>query len=238
MQHKPQFTLRSLVLLVTLIGAYLAIMRALEPEWRLVLAVAGVTLAISLACLVASGKTARSVRWCMLIAVSVASAWLLWLGFHPAMYYMAGFFLVIMLWGGVLMGSLIISITSLASSGSVAPGIKTREERAFLIIPLVTTLLLAFQIPLRLGAATAIPTLASKISEKDSGRSVEEQRCGLYTVRLPGRRRGRTPEQVYFVLADDLESACVYSPSGIDDISYNSGSKGRLFGDWYWIKED
>jgi hypothetical protein len=214
-------------------------MLALQPEWRLLLTVAGVTFAISLACLTASDKTARSVRWCMLIAVSIASAWLLWLGLYPSMYYMASFSLVIMLWGGVLASCLIITITSLAISGSVARGTKTTiEERALLIIPLVTTLLLAFQIPLRLGAATAIPTLASKINESGSGRSVEQQRCGLYTVRLSGRHRGRTLEQVYFVLVDDSESAFVYSPSGIDNIFYNAGSKGHLFGDWYWIKED
>ena len=44
--------------------------------------------------------------------------------------------------------------------------------------------------------------------------------------------------QVYFVLADHSESAFVYSPSGIADIEFNAGSKGHLFGDWYWIKED
>jgi len=238
MQKKLQFTLRSLMLLVTLFAVMFAIMRALEPGWRVVLAIVGVFLAISAVCLAAPGKPARFVRRGMLIAVAVASVWLLWLGLYPSMYYMADIFFIFLLWCGVLLVSLMIAIKSLASSESSALGIKTKEERAFLIIPLVTTLLLAFQIPLRLGAATAIPTLESKISKEDSGGSVEEQRCGLYTVTLPGKRRGRTPEQVYFVLADDPESAFVYSPSGMDDISYNAGNKGHLFGDWYWIKED
>jgi len=146
MQQKTQFTLRSLALLVTLIAAILAIMRVLEPEWRFAVAVGSATLAISSACLAAAGRTNRAVRWCLLVAVSIASAWLLWLGLHPGMYYMAGFLFAIMLWGGVLTGSLVMAITSSDSRGSDAPGIKTTGERAFLIIPLVTTLLLAFQI--------------------------------------------------------------------------------------------
>ncbi len=32
--------------------------------------------------------------------------------------------------------------------------------------------------------------------------------------------------------------AFAYSESGIDDLCYNSGSKGHLLGNWYWMKED
>ncbi len=44
--------------------------------------------------------------------------------------------------------------------------------------------------------------------------------------------------QMVFILSEDIESAFIYSPEGIDNLVYNSGSKGALFNDWYWMKQD
>ena len=43
---------------------------------------------------------------------------------------------------------------------------------------------------------------------------------------------------VFFQFLHDGEAAIIYSESGIDELCYNSGSKGHLFGNWYWMKED
>ena len=52
------------------------------------------------------------------------------------------------------------------------------------------------------------------------------------------REGGYNTNRILFILADDLESAFIYSPEGLDGLAYNSGDAGHLFGDWYWMKED
>lgn len=233
--NKPQFTLRSIALLLSIIGVYLAIFRVLTPEWRFLMGVATFGLGASLASMYVTRPWSRIPGWCMLFAVSLVSAWYLWRGLYPDMYYMEGWALTIVLWGGVLAGCLSMMAASLAASDR-KPRSLSRCELAFVIIPFATTLLLAFQIPLRIGAAIAVPTLAQTASEPDLGAG-RELPCGLYTFRLPANR-GTAEKPVFYRLSRDGESAFVYSPLGIDKIVYNSGSKGRLFGDWYWIKED
>lgn len=234
---KQQYTLRHLALAITLTCISLALMVALRPEWRLLLGLAGVVSLICAACFSAAGETNRFATRSAVVAVSIASGAILWQGLHPAMYYMLGFSLVLMLWIGVLVGCLIIMIRSTHHSDRQALVRTKREQRAYVVIPLIATLLLAFQIPLRIGAAAAIPNLASEMIKRERA-TFSEKRFGIYTVQLPAKRRGGSADQLYFPLADGWESAFVYSPKGPGGIIYNEGSQGHLFGDWYWIAED
>ena len=238
MPHKPQFSLRSLAILVAVIGAILALFRVLQPEWRIVTGVAIVVIFISLVSLISTQRRpSRRLSKFFLIVVALASAWFLWLGIYPAMYYMLGLFLMLVIWFGVLMACLTLSITSFASPASSGTRVPTRVEIALLVVPFVTTLLLALQIPMRIAAINVVPTLANRVSSNQAAAAAELQ-CGLYSFKVPGKRRAASPDVLYFQLAKDSESAFVYSPSGIDDIHYNAGNMGRLFGDWYWICED
>ncbi|MDF1837244.1 MAG: hypothetical protein P1V35_05200, partial [Planctomycetota bacterium] len=60
---------------------------------------------------------------------------------------------------------------------------------------------------------------------------------GLYHIGN-AERRCHDKERIYFKFQDDSESAIIYSETGIEDLCYNSGNKGHLAGNWYWMKED
>jgi hypothetical protein len=182
----------------------------------------------------------------MSAAVSLPAAGLLWLGHHPKLYYMGGPVFVVLLWLGV--AALYLCRTAISGARTfTGPAMSplraatTGFGRAFFLIPLAATLLIAFQIPLRLGFLTAWPALARLVEDAGTDgvpRLAADQRCGLYTISSTDNRTCHVPGRLFFVFADDPESAFIYSPSGIDHLCYNAGSKGHLFVDWYWMKED
>ena len=106
--------------------------------------------------------------------------------------------------------------------------------------------MVVFEAPLRVWFLTARPGLTRLVNEdalEESPKLTEDTRVGLYVVsaEVTNRQRaGRWDDSrlLVFILADDHESGFIYGPGGIDDLRYNTGSKGHLFGDWYWMKED
>ena len=70
-------------------------------------------------------------------------------------------------------------------------------------------------------------------------RPLSRASAGVYSFfQLAQRRCSHDPERIYFRLSNDKEAGFVYSESGIDNLCYNSGSKGHLSGNWYWMAED
>ena len=72
---------------------------------------------------------------------------------------------------------------------------------------------------------------------EEIGRLARFHYCGIYPIRKAHRRCHRQ-DRIYFQFRNDGESAIIHSESGIDDLCYNSGAKGHLIGNWYWMKED
>lgn len=178
-------------------------------------------------------------------------ALLLWLGCQPRFYYLTGFFLVLLAWGGMLFVLVLrMAVQSyLARQHQVSAPKRTGivlRYACFVGILVAATVLLYFAVPMRVGFLTAMPTL-SRLVDRDnpalSQEPDEDVRAGLYVLsaRATKARRERgvdTDKRVVFILANDHEAGFIYSPTGIDDLAYNAGSKGHLFGDWYWMKED
>jgi hypothetical protein len=135
----------------------------------------------------------------------------------------------------------------LGESGS-PPSPRTRPttcgyEAIFLLVPVVTTVLIVLQVPLRVGFLTAWPRLdsiARKAHAEGTLRLRGDVRCGLYTISMmaSARRKCHIPGRVYFLLAADQESGFVYSPGGVERLCYNSGTTGHVIGNWYWMAED
>src|SRR5262249_33648527 len=122
---------------------------------------------------------------------------------------------------------------------------RRRRDALFFLIPLATTLLIGFKVPLKIGFLTALPGMTRLVDSTPGDRVPRlsaDQRCGIYSIsasasaRFGGRPRNEG--RIIFILADDHEAGFIYSLNGIDDLNYNSGSAGHLFGNWYWMKED
>ena len=105
----------------------------------------------------------------------------------------------------------------------------------------VVSAVIALKLPLHAGFALARADLDRALrQDQQPGEtfSLARSRYGIYSIRQQAHRRCHREDRIYFTLANDSEAAFVYSPSGIDALCYNSGSKGHLSGDWYWMAED
>ena len=189
--------------------------------------------------------------WPLFGATGVVVLGLFWQGLYPHFYYMVDFFVLGLVWfGAVLMFVVLMALRSWLLHEYPGP-VQTAQTAllqwacVFGILLLVTALL-AFKVPMRLGFLTARPGLSRLVNEHtiDEFRGLaEDTRFGLYTISASsterrGVDRSDAHQCVIFRLADDGEAAFIYSPTGIDDLSYNDGNKGHLIGHWYWMKED
>ena len=191
----------------------------------------------------------RGPGWAFFVGVSVVALCLVGMGLHPSFYYMTGFFLLFMAWGALMVVILLRAamrdwvVRRHDPSTLKSKGAYRRWLWLFSLVISVTVLLM-FHVPLRIGFLTARPGLAPWVNEDALDQSpwlTEDLRVGLYVVSASmtnQRRRVDKGERVVIILADDHESGFIYSPAGIDDLPYNAGRKGHLFGDWYWMKED
>ena len=109
------------------------------------------------------------------------------------------------------------------------------------LLPAVVTLLVAFKAPMHLGFAFARPALDQVIKmdfEPSGSFSISKASVGPYSIYQQANRDCHDKSRIYFTLSNDVEAGFVYSTTGIDDLCYNSGSKGHLSGNWYWMAED
>ena len=176
-----------------------------------------------------------------LAIVSALSAILLWQSRLPSFHYLVIIFLPIMLFGAVL------SLISLRLLIAVV-GERLTQRRAVstgwlsvLVVPTLATLLAVSKLPLYLAFAFAQPTLDQVIAQDlKPGESfpISRASAGPYSIFQQARRRCHHKDRIYFRLSNDNEAGFVYSTSGIEDLCYNSGSKGHLADNWYWWAED
>ncbi|MHC4426753.1 MAG: hypothetical protein ACYSYV_11755 [Planctomycetota bacterium] len=189
--------------------------------------------------------------WRLFSALGLLVLSLLWLGLHPSFYYMDGLVFVPLAWSVMLVVLVLrIGVQDFMMrrhqlSAQKRIGIVLRY--ACLIGAFVAaTVVLIFAVPMKMGFLIAEPTLSRLVHEDDlalSPKLVEDVRAGPYAVSAQAtnsRREHRSDlsKRVIFILANDHEAGFIYSPTGIDDLAYNAGNKGHLFGNWYWMKED
>ena len=189
--------------------------------------------------------------WRLFSALGLLVLGLLWLGLHPSFYYMVGLLLVPLAWWVMLVVLVLrIGVQNFMVRRHQVPAQKRIGavlRYAYLIgIFVAATILLIFAVPMKMGFLTAEPTLSRLVNEDNlalSPRLIEDVRAGPYVVSAQAttsRRKDRSDlnKRVVFILANDHEAGFIYSPTGIDDLAYNEGNKGHLFGNWYWMKED
>lgn len=175
------------------------------------------------------------------MVVALPSGAVLWSAIYPGFYYLVFVGILAMYWLGL--GAFLLVRTIIAASGARLTGHPVQWagwSGAVALMTLVSVVILA-KLPLRAAFAFARADLEQAIlRDTRPGDSFHLMRYiyGPYPIHQLAERRCHHKDRVYFNLASDPESAFIYSTSGIDDLCYNSGSKGHLTGNWYWMTED
>ncbi|MEM7386338.1 MAG: hypothetical protein AAF514_15460 [Verrucomicrobiota bacterium] len=176
-----------------------------------------------------------------LTLVAAGSGIVLYEGLFPSFYYMTWLGYLMLLWAFFAFTSLIQIIVSLAVAKWKKWPITLPAGLGFTFgWLLLVTLLIGFKIPLHASFLLAKPGLEEALAQHHDDLTkigVVSHNYGLYQFRKADRRCHRK-DRVFFQFSNDGEAAIIHSTSGIDDLCYNSGNKGHLFGDWYWMKED
>jgi hypothetical protein len=173
------------------------------------------------------------------VVVYLICAGIFWLTLHPAFYYLEWVILL-----------LILALLVLPLSLTVALKGKLQSKWKFALYFLVVLSAAAyFKLPLKLAFLTIRPQLAQIVSATNPGSfaglqsdinstlfRISAESTTTRNLRMAGDNCNTN--RILFILADDAESAFIYSPGGIQDLCYNSGAAGHLMGDWYWMKED
>jgi len=178
----------------------------------------------------------------------------LWKALFPAFYYMQWLFFLIMLWGvvslGYLCGALALSAVARLRGGTQCSS--STDGLGFTLgMLVVVSLLVVFKVPLHASFLVAKPGFEEALADHHDdlaqvGRV--HHNFGLFQISKAYRgcrhgdgecpRSSQNKNRVFFQFRDDSEAAIIYSENGVSELCYNSGSKGHLFGNWYWMKED
>ena len=168
----------------------------------------------------------------------------LWYAAFPSLYYLAWLLVVPTLWAVSLLAPVAIALLRVGAARLRGRRLllETRGQRLLVGWLGLVTLLVAFGAPLRLHFALARDSLEARRAhhadppEAPGARPPSRWAGAFYVDRVePGRcDEGR----IFFWLDNDVESALVYAPEGIDGLCYNRGRTGRLWGGWYWMTED
>ncbi|MGI9242170.1 MAG: hypothetical protein ACR2RV_15330 [Verrucomicrobiales bacterium] len=115
----------------------------------------------------------------------------------------------------------------------------------------VTTSLVLLKVPLRASFLFAKPGFEQALEDYHDDLEqvgIVHHNFGLYEISKAYRgcvhgnggcsNSVEHKDRVFFRFRNDSESAFIYSENGIKNLCYNSGSKGHLVGNWYWMKED
>jgi hypothetical protein len=168
------------------------------------------------------------------------------LSLFPAFYYMNGIILVI---GSVFLACsllvLKIALLTISPEGADKGRVWKVNWKWFAGALIALWASTYYGLPLKLGFLT-IHSKLERIVAQTEARSTNilsaDIDSPLYRISAKWTnersRDGLNPTKILFVFANDWESAFVYSPGGIANLAYNSGSAGHLFGNWYWMKED
>lgn len=180
-------------------------------------------------------KKAKFLRCIDQLALAVAAGCcgvLLYLALYPSFYYLSGIGFTLTLW---------MIVPSLAFIAHFAHRANATSNARFIAVMLIAvTGAVALKLPLYASFLVARGGLEEALAQhRDDldqvGRVYHDY--GPYEIGRAHRGCHRE-DRIFFEFRDDNEAAIIYSESGIEDLCYNSGNKGHLLGNWYWMKED
>ncbi len=185
----------------------------------------------------------RTLERLSLVFAGAACGVLLYLALFPAFYYMMWAGLVPALWIAVLIGHTVqtwILLLVAASKKLPLPTNQGGNGKFLLSLVVLVTFAVGLKLPLHFSFLLARPGLEESLAAHSDDLSQVRHASHDYGLYQIGRaeRYCHNKDRIYFRFQNDSESAMIYSESGIDDLCYNSGNKGHLFGNWYWMKED
>lgn len=178
-------------------------------------------------------------------------AFVLWLSFHPSFYYLVWFpviYCTAIVVALAHVAQLLLDFLGFRYEVTVSRRIRFPQNLALALLAIWGVSIFA-RIPLRLAFLTAWPALNRAIDGQNPatfpGLS-SDILTPLFKIDADSsnssltysRAQGYNTNRILLFLADDHECAFIYSPEGIDNLAYNSGAAGHLFGPWYWMAED
>ncbi len=178
-----------------------------------------------------------------LVWAGMCAGVVLYMAMFPYFYYMAWFAILPAFWGAVLVGDLLLRlvVASVAlGRGIQHPFVPAGSYKFVAGLLVLVTALAGFKVPLHTSFLLAKSGLEQALVDGQEDLAVVgrwSHDFGLYHIGH-AERRCHDKDRIYFLFQDDSESAIIYSETGIDDLCYNSGNKGHLTGNWYWMKED
>lgn len=183
----------------------------------------------------------RSLERLLLVFVGGCAGIVLYQSLFPPFYYLAWIAWMLALWTAG-MAALLLSRLSLTLSAKSSPTGSRGTGPGRFILGLLTwvSLLVLVKLPLRASFLLAKPGLEGALAQHRDDLSkigMWSYDYGLYPI-VSASRRCHDDQRIFFHFPSREEAAIIYSPSGIEDLCYNSGSKGHLLGDWYWMAED
>lgn len=187
----------------------------------------------------------RPIPWWLVTIGLLPAAWLLYRGLHPSFYYMMQPVLLVLLW---LLSLWVMSLrfAMLEAARSYYRNRRpTPPERrrwgVFWGVTILVTLLLAFEVPVRVGFLWARPALEQLLAEVQADPAPQPvlsapRRAGMWHIHPQWGIRRQQPDMILFMLAGDLESGFAWSPNQVP--IYNTGTHRYLGDGWYRIAED
>ena len=167
----------------------------------------------------------------------------LYLSLFPSFYYMAWIFFGPMLWGAVAFAYLcqVLALWGTARwKRTELPPSSSKSPNFIVGMLVIVSLLVGFKVPLHASFLLARPGLEEALANHHDDLDQIGRRYynfGLYRIHR-AYRGCHKKDRIFFRFLNDAEAAILYSESGIEDLCYNAGNKGHLFGNWYWMKED
>ncbi len=181
------------------------------------------------------------------IAVAAAAVTIWVRASHPSFYYLENIFALATFW---LVAPALFAVGLALQPRRTNPGGRRGWWIAAGVLVFTTGSVIA-RVPLRASFLFARPELQRLVDERagdpdwtlDANTTagpfvISAERSNARQAWTRDEPRCGTRVRVVFVLADDPESAFIYDPGGIEDLCYNSGSKGHLMGPWHSMKED
>lgn len=190
---------------------------------------------------------AKPLSWSFAPLLAI-SAWMLYEAMRPWFYYMV-WFVILLFYIVLLVPYTTIRVLRI---GRVWQLWRKKYPKAwirefiFISIVLLSIIAVVEQWTMRTAFLVSKPKLTNQLEKlrNDFEASISNDfQAGPFKVsaslsNLWNSRPDIRGDYFVFILADEPESGFIYSSIGIDNLVYNKGDAGHLWGDWYWMTQD